>query len=105
MRASEREDMAEDEESATRERGRRGVMRGFGAPNKGQRGSDDSLIGLNALYFACLPIRYSPVNPFLSHVDPHSSSEVAYILEMARQGLVFLAPRCTKAPSVYSFGT
>lgn len=80
-------------------------MRGFGAPNKAQRASDYSIIGLSALSFACLPILYSPVNPFLFRVDLHSSLEVGYTLEMARRGQVFLAPHSTRAPSVSSLGT
>jgi hypothetical protein len=42
------------------------------------------LSAFNALYFACLPILYSPVNPFLFPADPLSSPEAGHTLEVAR---------------------
>lgn len=79
-------------------------MRGYApsGPNNAQTGTDYSTIGLHSPYFACRPILYSLVNRFLFRADPHSSSEAGYTRKMARQEQVFLAPRCNRAPSVYS---
>jgi hypothetical protein len=109
MKSTSVEDASERERRHDRGRGKAQLGREDGTElseasdrtKQSSTGSDYSIIGQKlALYFACLPILYFPVNRFPFHADPRSSWEAGYTLEMERQGRASLAPRYTKAPSV-----
>jgi hypothetical protein len=86
MRARENEDIRGDEgkcNSVERTEGARSYVR-LRETKHAQHDLMTVLSAFNALYFACLPILYSPVNPFLFPADPLSSPEAGHTLEVAR---------------------